>query len=345
MNPSLPTAEPPEVKKYSGPQRAAIILLALGADKSGALWNEFSEDEIKELSAVMAQLGSVPPKAIEHLLVQFSSDLTSMTSYHGSYESTERLLASVLPPEKVREIMEDIRGPNGRTMWDKLGNVSEQVLASYLKHEYPQTVAVILHKLKPDHAARVLAEFSHEFAIDVVSRMLKMEVVQKDVLGHIEQTLRSEFMSNLARTNKRDPHEALAEVFNALDRSTEEALLERLEQRIPESAERIRALMFTFEDLARLTPTAIQVLLRAANRQKLALALKGAPQAVSDVFFTNMSERARKLLREDMNMLGPVRVRDVEEAQMALVMQAKRLADAGEIVLADNKAGDDEIIY
>lgn len=345
MNPIVPLAEPIEVKKMSGLQRAAVLMLALGRENGRPIWEELADDEIKELSSVMAQLGAVPAAAVEHLFVQFATDVASMSSFHGSYETTQRLLESVLPTERVREVMDDIRGPHGRTMWDKLGNVNEAVLAAYLEKELPQTAAVILLKLKPDHAAKVLAEFSGEYAFDVVDRMLRSEVVQKDFIMHVEQTLRGEFMSNLARTQRRDPHETMAEIFNSLSSDTEGKLLELLEARRPEAAERIRALMFTFDDLVQLTPQAIQTVLRVADKAHLAAALKGSPEAVRDVFYSNMSERGAKILKEDIQALGPIRVRDVEEAQAALVRLAKQLADRGEIVIADSRSGDNELIY
>jgi len=267
-----------------------------------------------------------------------------MASLHGSYESTERLLASILPGDKVREIMEDIRGPSGRTMWDKLSNVSESVLAAYLKNEYPQTVAVILSKLKPDHAARVLAELPQEIGVDVITRMLRMETVQKEVIQEVEQTLKSEFMSNLSRAQKRDPHESMAEIFNAMDRTTEETTLAALDERAPESAERIRALMFTFEDLMNLLPASIAKVVKNADKRQLALALKGAPEEMREVFFAGMTVRAAKLVRDDMAAMGPVRARDCEEAQDGLVRLAKSMADAGEIVLVDPKYDEAVII-
>lgn len=292
----------------------------------------------------MAQLGRIPAAVVEHLLVQFSSEVSSMASLHGSFETTERLLAGLLPSDRVKEVMEDIRGPSGRTMWDKLSNVSEGVLATYLKNEYPQTIAVILSKLKPDHTARVLAELPRDLAVDVVTRMLKMDTVQKDVILQVEQTLKTEFMSNLSRTQKRDPHETMAEMFNALDRSTEEALLSALEARAPESAERIRSLMFTFEDLTKLLPTAISAVVKAADKKVMALALKGAAEEQRGVFFSGMTERAATLLREDIATMGPVRARDCEEAQGQLVMLAKDLAARGEIVLVDPKSDDAVIL-
>ena len=128
------TAEPPELKKFKGLQRAAALLLVLGKDHGGPIWQQLSVDEVKELSAAMSELGRLPASVVEHLLVQFTSEVSSMASLHGSYETTERLLASILSGDKVREIMDDIRGPSGRTMWDKLSNVSESVLAAYLRN-------------------------------------------------------------------------------------------------------------------------------------------------------------------------------------------------------------------
>jgi flagellar motor switch protein FliG len=277
-------------------------------------------------------------------LIEFVSQMSSTGSLMGSYESTERLLTRIMPGEKVGQIMEEIRGPAGRTMWDKLGNVNESVLANYLKNEYPQTVAVVLSKIKSEHAARVLAALPEEFALEVVQRMLRMESVQKDILDKVEQTLRVEFMSNLARTAKRDAHEMMAEIFNNFDRQTENRFLTSLEERSRDSAERIKALMFTFEDLGKLDPGSIQTLLRHVEKDKLALALKGATDSLRDVFFSNMSERAGKILREDMEALGPVRLKDVDESQMRMVNVAKDLANKGEIMIA-SKQGEDELIY
>jgi flagellar motor switch protein FliG len=262
----------------------------------------------------------------------------------GSYEQTQRLLNAFLPAEKVDSLMEEIRGPAGRTMWDKLANVNEAVLANYLKNEYPQTVAVVLSKIKGDHAARVLASLPEDFALECVTRMLRMEPVQREILDKIELTLRNEFMSNLARTAKRDSHEMMADIFNNFDRQTESRFLSALEERTRESAERIRALMFVFEDLAKLDPGGVQTLLRAVEKDQLGLALKGSSDALRELFFSNMSERASKIMRDDMESMGPVRLKDVDAAQMAMVQVAKDLAARGEIMMA-GQGGDDELVY
>jgi len=292
----------------------------------------------------MSNLGSVSSGVVEKLMVEFVSQMSGTGSLMGSYESTERLIARFMPQEKVAQIMEEIRGPAGRTMWDKLANVNETVLANYLKNEYPQTVSVVLSKIKPEHAARVLGALPEEFALEVVQRMLRMESVQKDILDKVEKTLRVEFMSNLARTAKRDSHEHMAEIFNNFDRQTESRFITALEERSRDSAERIKALMFTFEDLGKLDPGSIQTLLRHVEKDKLALALKGATDSLRDIFFSNMSERAGKILREDMEAMGPVRLKDVDEAQMRMVNVAKDLANKGEIMIA-NKQGEDELVY
>lgn len=329
--------------KLSGPEKAAVVLLALGEDHAG-VWRSLDEEEIKVISQAMAGLGQVTASVVEDLLVEFVSGMGS-GAITGSVELTQKLLASIMPGDKVDTLMEEIRGPAGRTMWDKLGNVNEAVLANYLKNEYPQTVAVVLSKIKSEHAARVLTCLPEDFALECVTRMLRMEPVQREILDKIEQTLRTEFMSNLARTSKRDSHEMMADIFNAFDRQTETRFITALEERNREAAERIRALMFVFEDLNKLDPGGVQTLLRTVEKDQLALALKGASDSLRDMFFSNMSERAAKIMREDMETMGPVRLREVEQAQMSMVQAAKDLANKGEIVLIGAGGDDDELVY
>ena len=332
-----------DASKLNGAEKAAVILLSLG-EEHHALWEALDDEEIKEISQAMSTLGTVSATVVEDLLVEFVSGMSSTGAIMGSFEQTQRLLGSFLQADKVENLMEEIRGPAGRTMWDKLGNVNEAVLANYLKNEYPQTVAVVLSKVKPEHAARVLSALPEDFALECVQRMLRMEPVQREILDKIEQTLRTEFMSNLARTSKRDSHETMADIFNNFDRQTESRFMAALEERNREAAERVRALMFVFEDLAKLDPGGVQTLLRAVEKDKLALAMKGASDTLREMFFSNMSERAAKIMREDMESMGPVRLKDVDQAQMSMVQAAKDLAAKGEIMLA-GQGGDDELIY
>ncbi|HEX2800567.1 MAG TPA: flagellar motor switch protein FliG [Phenylobacterium sp.] len=342
MSPSRAKKGIIDASKLNGPEKAAVVLLALGEDHAD-VWKQLDEEEIKVISQAMAGLGQVTSQVVEDLLVEFVAGMGG-GNITGSVELTQRLLASIMPGEKVDSLMEEIRGPAGRTMWDKLGNVNEAVLANYLKNEYPQTVAVVLSKIKSDHAARVLTSLPEDFALECVTRMLRMEPVQREILDKIEQTLRTEFMSNLARTSKRDSHEMMADIFNAFDRQTEARFITALEERNREAAERIRALMFVFEDLAKLDPGGVQTLLRTVEKDQLGLALKGASDPLREMFFTNMSERAAKIMRDDMESMGPVRLREVEQAQMAMVQVAKDLASKGEIMLVGAN-NDDELVY
>ena len=328
----------------SGQQKAAILMLSLDEDRSSTLFSLMDDEEIKELSVIMASLGKVNSNIIEQLITEFNEKITSTGSLVGTYESTERLLAKALDKDRVSVIMEEIRGPAGRTMWDKLGNVNEHVLANYLKNEYPQTIAVILSKIKAEHAAKVLALFPENFAMEIVMRMLRMDSVQKEVLDSLEKTLRKEFMSNLSKQTRRDAHELIADIFNSLDRNTEGRFMEALEERNRESADRVKSLMFTFEDLVRIDSQGIQILLRNVDKDKLAIALKGASETVKELFFNNMSTRAGKIVKEDMDAMGPVRMRDVEEAQQHIVTTAKDLAASGEIIVSEGKESD-ELVY
>src|SRR2546426_2531701 len=333
-----------KAKPLAGPQRAAVLMLALGEQHGSKVWSLLDDDELRELSVVMSTLGTIEAPAVEGLLLEFVSLMSATGALMGNYDATERLLHQYLPPERVGGIMEEIRGPAGRNMWEKLSNVQEQVLANYLKNEYPQTVAVVLSKLKPEHAARVLGILPEDLALDVVGRMLKMEAVQKEVIERVEQTLRTEFMSNLSQTRRRDAHEVMAEIFNNFDRQTETRFMTALEEDNRESAERIKTLMFTFDDLVKLDTGSAQTLMRHVDKDKLGIALKGASEPVRGFFLGNMSSRAGKMLLDDMAALGPVRLRDVDEAQALLVNLAKDLAAKGEIMLTKNRA-DDELVY
>ena len=328
----------------TGQQKAAILMLSLDEESSAAVFTQMDDEEIKELSVIMASLGKVTSNIVESLFAEFFDKITNTGALLGTYESTERLLAKALDKDRVSIIMEEIRGPAGRTMWDKLGNVNEHVLANYLKNEYPQTIAVILSKIKPDHASKVISLLPENFAMEIVMRMLRMDSVQKEVLDGLEKTLRKEFMSNLSRSTRKDSHELVADIFNALDRSTETRFMEALEERNRESADRVKSLMFTFEDLNRVDSSGIQILLRTVDKDKLAIALKGASDAIKDLFFNNMSSRAGKIIKEDMEAMGPVRLRDVEEAQQYIVTTTKELSNAGEIVINEGKEND-ELVY
>src|ERR1700761_7259986 len=303
---------PAPKRQLTGPERVAVLMLALGEQHGSKIWGMLDDDELRQISIVMSTIGTVDAELVENLLLEFVSRMSASGAIMGNYDATERLLQQYLPPERVSIIMEEIRGPAGRNMWEKLSNVQEEMLANYLKNEYPQTVAVVLSKIGPEHAARVLGILPEELALDVVNRMLRMETVQKEVLERVEQTLRTEFMSSLSTTRRRDAHEVMAEIFNNFDRQTETRFMTSLEESNREAAERIKTLMFTFDDLIKLDSGSAQTPLRSVDKDKLAVALKGASETVREFFLGNMSSRAAKMLVDDMQSMGPVRLRDVD---------------------------------
>jgi flagellar motor switch protein FliG len=339
-----PVASASPKRQLRGPERAAVLMLALGEQHGSKIWSLLDDDELRQISTVMSTIGTIEAEVVENLLLEFVSRMSASGAVMGNYDATERLLQQYLPPERVSIIMEEIRGPAGRNMWEKLSNVQEEMLANYLKNEYPQTVAVVLSKIGPEHAARVLGILPEELALDVVNRMLRMETVQKEVLERVEQTLRTEFMSSLSTTRRRDAHEVMAEIFNNFDRQTETRFLTALEEENRESAERIKTLMFTFDDLTKLDTGSAQTLMRHVEKDKLSVALKGATEPVRQFFLSNMSTRAAKMLQDDMQAMGPVRLREVDEAQALLVNLAKDLAAKGEIVISKSR-GEEELVY
>lgn len=335
---------PTTLEAMTGPQRAAVILLILGEEHGRVIWQEFDDEEIRIITRAMAELGTVDADQVEKLMLDFVGRLSSAGAITGSFDRTISLLEKILPTDQVALIMEEIRGPAGRNMWQKLGNIDAVVLANFLKNEYPQTIAVILSRIRPDHSANVLRNLPNELSIEVVSRMLRMESVQKEALDHIENTLRTEFVSTLTQTRRRDPHEMMAEIFNGFDRQTEMRFLAALDATNQESAERIRALMFTFEDLGKLDSAGLQTLMRQVDKDMLARALKGANEEMRAFFLGAMSQRAAKNLQDDMQGLGPLRLKEVDEAQMKMVTLAKDLAEKGEIIISKGNA-EDELVY
>lgn len=328
-----------------GVEKAAILLMSINDENATRLFKMMHDDEIKEVSHVMSNLGTVSPDVVEQLFFEFSNSMSETVNFVGNLDNTEKLLANALGKDRVDNIMEDIRGPAGRNTWDKLGNVSEEVLANYLKTEYPQTVSLIVSKLSPAHASRVLSMLPEEFSSEVILRMLEMDSVKKEVLDSIEKALRAEFISTVAKTQKYDADELMAEIFNNFDRAHEAKYMGMLEERNPEAGERIKNLMFVFEDIIKTDQSGIQALMRVIDKSRLGIALKGASEGVKDLFINNMSARASKILLEDMEAMGPVRLKEVDEAQNEIINVAKDLIAKGEMVVSQSESDEDELVY
>ncbi|MES2214664.1 MAG: flagellar motor switch protein FliG [Pseudomonadota bacterium] len=330
------------VNQLSGVQKVAIMLLSIPEDSATKVFALMSDEEIKEVSYAMSNLGSIPPEVLDALLQKFNNDIIGDTVFLGNLQTTEKLLSKVLDTERARSLIDEIKGPQGKNTWEKLGNVNEELLALYLHNEHPQTAALVLSKISPDHAAKVLSNMKDDFAFDVIMRVLSIGSVKKEVLDRVERILRAEFISSIGKTAKQDSFEMIAEIFHNFDRTSEAKYMGMLEINSPESAQRIKDLMFTFEDLIKVDSKGLQIVFRSVDKQKLTVALKGASNGVREAFFGNMSERAARILMEEIESLGPVRVRDVDEAQSEIIKIVKDLIEKGEINVMDE--GSDEYI-
>lgn len=329
------------VKALTGSEKSAIIFLCLGEARGATLMRELDSEEIAAVTHAMAGLGMVSSKVVEDVMTQFMESFGQGSHLVGNFETAERMLLSFLDERRVNEIMGEVRGPlMGKNMWERFSALNENVIANYLKGEYPQTVAAILSKVRPELAARVLPLLPKTFMMDVIERMIQMEAVPKDVLHDIEETLQKEFIASAARATSSDPLQKMAEVFNRFDADQFESIAPQLEADLPDSFARIKQMMFTFDDLIRLDPQALSRVMRGAEGRTLPLALKGAKPNIRTIFLNSMPERSRNILIEEMQAMGPVRMREVQQAQSELVGIAKALAENGDIQLPSSDEDD-----
>jgi flagellar motor switch protein FliG len=328
----------------SGVDKAAIFIMTLDEDVAAAIIEKLDEEEMKELSHAMAHLGQVSPDIVAEVVRDFKSHMSDTVSVVGNVKRTEDFLIKALGKDRVEVLLEEIRGPAGRNIWAKLANVNEEVLANYLKNEYPQTTALILTKLPSGHVAKVLANFSNDYGFEVVKRMIVMDPVKNEVLENVVvKNLRNEFISKLSKIQKQDSYKKVADTFNQMERTVADALMTRLNDYDKESAEIVKNLMFTFDDIVKLDKLAIQSILKNVDNSKLPVALKGAPTPIREMFLNNMSQRAAKILQDEIETMGPVRLKDVDEAQGKIIAVIKDLIESGDIEAPG--AGKGELIY
>ena len=326
--------------KLLGSEKAAIILLALDEKMVHNVFKSMTEEEIKEISLIMSSLGHVRQEIVDRLVLDLSSEIKTSVNLIGTLENTEKLLERVLGKDKVHKIMEELRGPAGKNTWDKLANVGEEILVNYLRNEHPQTAALIISKLSSTFSAKILSLLPSDFSIEVITRIINMGPIKKEVLDNVEKALKVEFISTLSKSHKYDSNAVVANIFNNFDRTNEEKYMKMLKEKIPEAAETIKDLMFTFEDIIKVDGNGIQTAMRFIDKAKLAMALKGATEPIKDLFFSNMSQRAAKILQEDIKNMPPIKVKDVEEAKSIIVNIIKDLTDRGEITIKGDDPAD-----
>lgn len=331
-----------ELAPIPGPVKAAILLLALGEENGAKIWDMLEIEEVKRVSAIMAHLGAVKTEILNDIARNFLEEMDS-SSLSGDTAITEKILMNTLPRNKARAILQELRVPDDPTLWQKLSFINPEIVAKYLRHEYPQIAAAILVRFDPEFAAKILAQFPTDLASELINRIVKIDKTDDIALKVIEDALEQEFALGQKLSQNTDQIERISKIFNHLDKKSETRILSSLDDLNSQMSQKLRALLFSFDDLTRMNTASAQVLIRSIDREILVKALKGSTKSTREFFFSQMSQRAAKACQEEIDILGPIRLKDVDDAQRVIANLAKDLAAKGEIILASNSS-DDEMV-
>jgi len=330
--------------QLTGRQKAAVFLVSLGSDVSSEVFKHLREDEIEQLTFEIARLDKVEPDDKDKVLQEFQEMMMAQEFItQGGIDYARDILERALGTQKAIDIVNRLTSSLQVRPFDFIRRTDPSHLLNFIQGEHPQTIALILAYLDPQKSAQILAELPHNVQADVARRIAEMKRTSPDVLREVERVLERK-LSTLASEDftQAGGIDTVVEILNNVDRGTEKIIIEALEEEDPELAEEIKKRMFVFEDIVLLDDRSIQKVLREVDTQELAKALKGVDNEVQEKIFRNMSKRAASLLSEDMDFMGPIRLRDVEEAQQKIVNIIRKLEDAGEIVVA--RTGEEELV-
>ena len=331
-------------KELTGVQKTAILLLAMGDEYVQKIFKELDRDEIVKVSKAMVELETVPQEIVEAVLTEFHETfLSGKRALVGGPSQAKRILSKVLDGESVEDIMKRLETEHKPPPFKGLENYSPNIMARILANEHPQTLALILGHLPPHQAAEVLKNLPAGVRPEVLLRLAKLESVPLEMLYEVDSVLREQLEAMGGEGQKVGGVQAVAEILNATERSIEEEVLAEIETESPQMAEEIRELMFVFEDIKNLDDRSIRELLKEISNEDLTLALKGASDELKEKFFSNLSERAATMIKEDLEIMGPVRLSDVEQAQRNIVRIVRQLEAEGRIVIA-GKGGEDVLV-
>ncbi|HMV77232.1 MAG TPA: flagellar motor switch protein FliG [Leptospiraceae bacterium] len=328
----------------SGRQKAAIFLIAVGGEVSTEIFKHLREDEIEQITFEIARIDKITPEDKEKVLIEFSELMMAQEFItNGGIDFARSLLEKALGNQKAIDIINRLTSSLQVRPFDFVRRTDPAQLLNFIQGEHPQTIALILSYLDPNKAATILSALQHNIQADVAKRIATMDRVSPDVLREVERVLERK-LSTLASEDYTSAGgiDAVVEILNNVDRGTEKTIIEALEEEDPELAEEIKKRMFVFEDIVLLDDRAIQKVMREVDNTDLAKALKSVDAEVQEKIFKNMSKRAASLLREDMDFMGPVRLKDVEDAQQKIVNIIRKLEEQGEIVVA--RSAEDELV-
>lgn len=333
-----------EKKQVTGRRKAAVLLVMLGPEKAASVLKHLDEADVEQLTVEIANVGKISDEEKKTVLSEFQeiARAREMIS-QGGIEYAKEVLQKAFGPEKAMKIIERLISNLQVKPFDFLRQTDPIQLVNFLQSEHPQTVALILSYLEPQLAGRILSSLSDDLQVEVVKRIALLERTSPDVIREIEKNLERKLSGFVSQSfSQVGGVGTAAEIMNSLDRSSEKKIMEKLGYDSPELAEEIRRRMFVFEDLVKLDDRSVQLILREVETKDLALALKGASEEVKEKIFKNISKRAAQLLQDELEYMGPVRIKDVEEAQQKIINVVRRLEEAGEIIIA--KGGGEELI-
>lgn len=332
-------------ENLTGAEKAAIFMLTIGEDFAAQVFKRLEPEEIKLVGRQMAKVDKVDKDDLNNLLQEFKADTGDQDIFLSGNEMLEGALKRALTSDKASEILEEIRSDWKLTLFQKARKLEPKVLVNFLRNEHPQTVALVLSVLDPVQSAQILSELSEETQVEVVMRMAELDKVSPEILVDIDRVMQDELLSVEGMEGQRlGGVAAVAEILNNADRALEAAVLEGIEEQRESLADEIRRLMFVFEDLLNVDDRGIQSILKEVSTDDLKIALKLASDELKDKVFACMSSRAVEMLKEDMEIMGPTRVKDVEAAQQSIIKIAKRLEQEGKIQLMAGGGGEDEFI-
>ncbi|WP_028574042.1 flagellar motor switch protein FliG [Desulfonatronovibrio hydrogenovorans] len=328
--------------RLSGVQKTAILLLALGDNFTSDVFKKLDKNEITKISKAMLEMESVPKETAEEVLKEFNQTLLlGKEMLMGGPDQVKRLLTKLLDPDTAKYVMEALDMETGPTPFKELINVSPKILAQILRNEHPQTLSLIAGHLPPESAGELLQNLPPGIRAEVLMRLAKLEAVPEDMLMEVDKVLQNQLIAMGAKEGRKvGGVQSVAEILNAVERSIEEEVLSDIEEESTQLADEIRQLMFVFEDIQELDDRAVREVLKEISNEDLTLALKTATEDLQEKFFKNLSERAANMIREDLEIMGPVRLSDVEGAQQNVVKIIRRLEAEGRIIITGKGGGD-----
>ena len=334
----------PEKKELTGRRKAAILLVILGPDKAAQVLKHLDDETVEQLTIEIANVGSISDEERRTVLQEFQNIMRAKEMIaKGGLEYAKEVLERAFGPEKAAKIIERLISSLQVRPFDFIKTADPVQIVNFLQNEHPQTVALVLSYLEPDLAAQVLGSLPEDLQVEVLKRIALLERTSPDIVREIERNLEKKLSGFVGQSfSKIGGIDTAAEIMNNVDRTTERSIMEKLAADNPELAEEIRRRMFVFEDILKLDDRSVQLVLREVDTKDLAVALKGASDELKEKIFRNMSKRAAQLLKDEMEYMGPVRVKDVEEAQQKIISVIRRLEEAGEIVIA--RGGGEELI-